>query len=428
MGHESPVRIPREVEPGEIREVEDSSPRFQVPEPRDQAKGKGRTKVRTLVVVPLALLVLAVTTALLHGYYAGWESTDDAQIDSYINPISSRIAGYVTRVNVDDNQFVKAGTVLLEIDPKDYQVALDSASATLLNDQATAAATEVNVPITSVDTSTRLASARADVFNARAGVSGAEKQLAAAGATLQQAEANSAKAQDDVSRYKKLVDKEEIADQVYKQAVQTAKAASAAVDAARAAMQAAEDQVTQARARLDQAEAGLESAGTGPQQVRIQKSRALAAAAMVAKSKAAVEQARLNLSYTRIVAPVDGIVAKRSAQAGQYVTAGLPLMAIVPLDDIWVTANFKETQLKGMRVDSPVTIYVDAFDHEYTGHVESIAGGTGAVFSLLPPENATGNYVKVVQRVPVRIRIEKGQDPEHRLRPGLSVEPKVKLS
>ncbi len=430
MAHESPVRIPREVEPGEIREVENGSPRFQVPEPRDQAKGKGKGKrnVRMLVIAPLALLVLGVTAALLHGYYAGWESTDDAQIDSYINPISSRIAGYVTRVNVDDNQFVKAGTVLLEIDPKDYQVALESASATLLNDQATAAATEVNVPITSVDTSTRLASARADVFNARAGVSGSEKQLAAAGATLQQAEANSAKAQDDVIRYKKLVDKEEIADQVYNQAVQTARAAAAAVDAARAAMQAAEDQVAQARGRLDQAEAGLESAGTGPQQVRIQKSRALAADAMVAKSKAAVEQARLNLSYTRIVAPVDGVVAKRSAQAGQYVTAGLPLMAIVPLDDIWVTANFKETQLKGMRVGSPVTIYVDAFDREYTGHVESIAGGTGAVFSLLPPENATGNYVKVVQRVPVRIRIDKGQDPEHRLRPGLSVEPKVKLS
>jgi membrane fusion protein (multidrug efflux system) len=179
---------------------------------------------------------------------------------------------------------------------------------------------------------------------------------------------------------------------------------------------------------LEQAQAELESAQTGPSQVRIQRSRAMASAALVAKSRAAVDQAQLNLDYTRIVAPVDGVVAKRSAQAGEYVTPGQQLLAVVPLDDIWVTANFKGTRLKNMRQGLPVKIYVDAFGRDYDGHVESMAGGTGAVFSLLPPENATGNYVKVVQRLPVRIRFDRGQDPAQQLRPGMSVGPKVKVN
>ncbi len=428
MAQHMAVEVLKEVKPEENPEVKSPlAPVSTAPGAHGQVTGR-KKRSRAAIIVPVAILLLAATTAFLYSYYVGWESTDDAQIDGYINPISSRVAGYVTRVYVEDNQYVKAGTLLVQIDPKDYQVALDSARATLLNDEATAAATEVNVPITSVDTSSRLASARADVINARAGVSAAGKQLAAAKATQQQAEANSAKAQDDVNRYKRLVDKQEISEQLYSQSVQTARASAAAVDAAQAAVQAAEDQVIQAQGRLDQAEASLESAGTGPQQVRIQRSRALAAAAMVAKSRAAVEQAQLNLAYTRIVAPVDGVVSKRSAQVGQYVTPGQSLMAVVPLDNIWVTANFKETQLKNMHTGSPAVIYVDAFGRDYTGRVESFAGGTGAVFSLLPPENATGNYVKVVQRVPVRIRIDKGQDPDHRLRPGLSVEPKVKLN
>jgi membrane fusion protein (multidrug efflux system) len=427
MAQQLAMKIPKEIEREEIPEAGSTEiPSSTGSEARAENTSVKR-KSRALVMVPAAILLLAATTAFLRGYFAGWESTDDAQIDGYINPISSRVAGYITGVYVDDNQFVKAGTLLVQVDPKDYQVALDGARATLLNDQATAAASEVDVPITSVNTSSRLASAKADVINARAGISATEKQLAAARAVQEQAEANSTRAQDDLSRYRRLVEKQEISDQQYTQAVQTAKAASAAVDAARAAVQAAEDEVIQAKGRLDQAEAGLESAGTGPQQVRMQRSRAQAAAAMVAKSRAAVEQAQLNLTYTRIVAPVDGVVARRSAQVGQYVAPGQPLMAVVPLDDIWVTANFKETQLKNMRPGSPAVIYVDAYDRDYTGRVESIAGGTGAVFSLLPPENATGNYVKVVQRVPVRIRIDQGQDPEHKLRPGLSVEPKVRL-
>jgi membrane fusion protein (multidrug efflux system) len=230
-----------------------------------------------------------------------------------------------------------------------------------------------------------------------------------------------------VKRYKQLVDKQEIAEQLYVQAVQTADGAAAAVQAALANVRAAEDAVRQAQARLAQANASVESAQTGPQQVRIQHSRAVAAVATAEKSRTALEQAQLNLSYTRIVAPVDGIVAKRSAQPGQYVSPGQQLMAVVPLDDIWVTANFKETQLEHMRPGNPVKIHVDAYGRTYTGYVESLAGGTGAIFSLLPPENATGNYVKVVQRMPVRLRLDKGQDPDHQLRPGMSVVPDVNV-
>jgi membrane fusion protein (multidrug efflux system) len=212
---------------------------------------------------------------------------------------------------------------------------------------------------------------------------------------------------------------------LYVQAVQTSNGATAAVQAGTANVQAAQDAVRQAQSRLAQASASVESAQTGPQQIRIQRSRAVAATATAQKSKTAVEQAQLNLGYTRIVAPVDGVVAKRSAQPGQYVSPGQQLMAVVTLDNIWVTANFKETQLRNMRPGNPVKIKVDAYERTYSGYVESIAGGTGAVFSLLPPENATGNYVKVVQRLPVRLRLDKGQDPDHRLRPGMSVSPDV---
>jgi membrane fusion protein (multidrug efflux system) len=382
---------------------------------------------RVKIIAPIVVLLLAAASAFAYRYYAGWESTDDAQIDGYINPISSRVAGYITNVYVDDNQYVKAGTPLAQIDTKDYEVALASAQATLANDQATADASHVNVPVISVNTSTQLVSAEADVANTRAGISASEQQLAAAQAAVLQTEANSAKAQDDVKRYKQLVDKQEIPEQLYVQAVQTANGADAAVQAALANVQAAQDAVRQAQSRLAQASASVVSAQTGPQQIRIQQSRAVAATAAAHKSKTAVEQAQLNLSYTRIVAPVDGIVAKRSAQPGQYVSPGQQLMAVVPLDDVWVTANFKETQLRNMRPGNPVEIQVDAYGRTFTGHVESIAGGTGSVFSLLPPENATGNYVKVVQRVPVRLRLDKGQDPDRQLRPGMSVVPKVNV-
>lgn len=372
-------------------------------------------------------LVLLGAAVLVWRYYAQWESTDDAQIDAYINPISARVAGYVIRVHADDNQYVKAGDVLVEIDPTDYSVAVERAQGEYANALANARAAGVNVPITSTSTSSQVASAEADVQNAQAGIAAAEKQYQAAQATLRQAEANSAKAHDDVDRYKQLVAKEEISQQQYEQALNTAKAASAAVEAAQAAGAATEQAVTQAHARLAQAKAQLRSAQTAPRQVSLIRSRAAAAEADVKTAKAKLDQAELNVRYTTIRAPVDGIVAKRSVQVGQNVQPGQQLLSVVQIDGVWVTANFKETQLKHMQPGQPAKIRVDAYSRDYEGRVLNIAGGSGAVFSLLPPENATGNYVKVVQRVPVKIVFEKGQDPQHLLRPGMSAQPEVKI-
>ena len=388
-----------------------------------------RARVRQRILWAGLALALLVTSVLLYRHFAAWESTDDAQIDGYIYPISSRISGYVTRVAVDDNQQVEAGTVLVQLDPKDYEVAVANAKATLANDQAGAAALRTNVPITSVDTTSQLSRAQADVENAKAGLVAAQQAFDGAQASLRQAEANDLKAQDDVTRYKPLAAKDEISQHTYTQAVASQKATAAAVDAARASAAGAEQAVTQARARLAQAEAQLQYAETQPQQISVQRSRAQAADAETERAAAILQQAQLNLQYTTIVAPVGGIVGQRSVQPGQNVAPGQQLMTIVPLDsqNIWVTANFKETQLEHMRPGQHAKIHVDTYGRKYDGHVLNIAGATGARFSLLPPENATGNYVKVVQRIPVKIVFEKGQDPEHLLRPGMSVEPNVKV-
>jgi membrane fusion protein, multidrug efflux system len=267
------------------------------------------------------------------------------------------------------------------------------------------------------------------VENAQAGLAAAERQFEAAQASLRQAEANDLKAQDDVSRYKPLAAKDEIPQQQYTQAVDSQKATAAAVEAARASAAAAEQAIAQARARISQAQAELQYAETRPRQIAVQRSRAEAAEAQIQQATAALEQAQLNLQYTTIVAPVSGVVGQRSAQVGQNVSPGQQLMTIVPLgsDNIWVTANFKETQLTYMRPGQRARISVDTYGRTYDGHVLNIAGASGARYSLLPPENATGNYVKVVQRIPVKIVLEKGQDPEHLLRPGMSVEPNVNV-
>lgn len=388
-----------------------------------------RSKLRRGILFAALGLVLIVTAVLLYRHFAAWESTDDAEIDGYIYPVSSRISGYVTRVTVDDNQYVKAGTVLVSLDPKDYSVAVANARAALANGQANAAALSTNVPLTSANTSSQLTSAQAGVENAKAGVIAARHQFNAAQASLEQAEANDLKAQDDVSRFKPLAAKDEIPQQRYTQAVDSQKAAAAAVAAARASAAVAQQAVTQAHTRLAQAEAQLRYAETRPQQISVQRSRARAAEAEINRAEAILQQANLNLQYTTIVAPVSGIVNQRSVQPGQNVVPGQQLMTIIPLDsqNIWVTANFKETQLKHMRPGQPVKIYVDTYGRTYNGRVLNIAGATGARSSLLPPENATGNFVKVVQRIPVKIMFDEGQDPNHSLRPGMSVEPDVRV-
>lgn len=389
----------------------------------------GRKKPRRVILIVIAAIVVLVAATLLYLHFAAWESTDDAQIDGYIYPVSSRVSGYVTQVRVDNNQYVEAGTVLAQLDPKDYEVAVANAKATLANDRASAAASQTSVPITSVNTASQLSTAQADIESAQAGLLAAQKGFDAAQASLLQAEANDLKAQDDVSRYKPLAEKDEIPQQQYTQAVDSQKATAAAVAAARASAASAEQAVTQARARVVQSQAELQYAQTQPQQISVQRSRAQAAEAESEKSAAILQQAQLNLQYTTIVAPISGIVGQRSVQPGQNVSSGQQLMTIVPLDseNIWVTANFKETQLKYMRPGQHVRISVDTYGQTYDGHVLNIAGSTGARYSLLPPENATGNYVKVVQRIPVKIVFEKGQDPEHLLRPGMSVEPDVRV-
>jgi len=369
---------------------------------------------------------LVVGGVFLWRYLSSYESTDDAQADVHLYPVSARVSGYVVRVNVDDNQWVEKGTLLVEIDPKDFEVAVSQAQANLANAEATAQSLNLTVPITSVNTTSQLKSTASDIENTKAGIIAAERQLSASHAQVEQAEANDVKAQDDLHRYKLLVDKREVAEQVYDQALAAAKASTASVAAARANESAAQQFVQQARSRLEQAVANHESAGTGPQQVSSTRARVRAAIADVEQRRALLEQAVLNLQYTKVIAPVTGEVNK-TVVVGLNVQPGQQLLTVVPLDEVWVTANFKETQLKRMRVGQKADIHIDSTGRTLKGHVDSIAGATGPLFSLLPPENATGNYVKIVQRIPVKIVLDPGENRDRQLRPGMNVVPDVYL-
>jgi membrane fusion protein, multidrug efflux system len=373
----------------------------------------------------LIVLVLVVGGIFVWRYYATHETTDDAQIDGDIYPISSRINGHVVTVEVENNEFVKKGTVLVRVDPTDYKVALERAQADYAMAVARAQASRVGVPISSVNSSSGISSAQAQVEQAQAAIAAAEKQSLAAQARVKQTEANYARAKSDLARYAQLIKKDEVSEQQYDHAMQTAEADSAAVTAAQSAAAAAQQEVSLAQARLSEAKAGLLASKTGPQRVRVSRAEANAAEAAVKTAKTAMDQAQLNMDYCVVRAPADGIVGKKAVEPGQNIGIGQALMAIVPVQGLYVTANYKETELKDMRPGDPATIHVDAYDHDYKGHVLNIAGATGERFSLLPPENATGNYVKVVQRIPVKIVFEPGQDSEHLLRVGMSVEPTI---
>ena len=395
------------------------------------------TRIR--IAIGVVLVVLLGVGVWLYAT-AGRETTDDAQVDAHVTPIAARVGGTVLEVMVKENQQVEAGTVLAIIDPKDYEVALAKAQAELATAEADAAAARVNVPITSTATSSNVTTARGGVEQAQAGIEGAQRGVEAANARLataqarqREAEANAVKTAKDVERFKGLLAKDEIPQQQYDAAVAAADAARAAADSARAQVQeaqagisVAQSQLMQARAGASQATAQLQTAQTGPEQVTAQRARASSADARVLQQRAAVQQAELNLQYATIKAPVKGIVSKKTIEPGQIIQPGQPLMTVIPLEDVWVTANFKETQLEDMRPGQKAVIEVDAYGgRDFTGHVESLAAATGSRFSLLPPENATGNFVKVVQRVPVRIAIDQKQDAEQLLRPGMSVTAKV---
>ncbi len=383
-----------------------------------------RSKARRNIIIAVVALVVIAGGVFLWRYLGSYESTDDAQVDVHLYPISSRISGYVIGVHVEDNQNVEKGALLVEIDPKDYEVAVEKAKADLASAEATAQSLNIDVPITSVNADSQLKYTASGVEGAGAGIGAAEKQLAAAHAQLDAAEANDVKAQDDLRRYKALVDKQEVAEQVYDTALADAKSSTAAVAAARENEAAAEEVVRQARSRLAESEANRQSAMTGPQQVLSTRARARAAVGDVQQKRAALDQAELNLQYTKIYAPVSG-QARKSVVVGMNVQPGEELVTVVPLDDVWITANFKETQLRNMKVGQKSEIHVDSSGRTLKGHVDSIAGATGPVFSLLPPENATGNYVKIVQRIPVKIVLDPGENQDHQLRPGMNVVPDV---
>jgi membrane fusion protein (multidrug efflux system) len=385
-----------------------------------------------LITLRVLLVILVIGAAIYWWNSRKYEDTDDAQVDGYIYPLSARVSGHVVKVTVEEGQFVKAGTMLVEIDDRDYQVAVDRARADYMDSVASAEAAGLNVPITQVGSSSQIHSAEADVLNAEAGITSASRQVEEAQARLVQAQANAKTANDDVARYSLLIAKKEISQQQFDNAQSSAAAANAVVSASEAALRSAEQIVTQSRARLNQAQAALANAQITPKQISATEARARAGEAAAAKAKAALEQAELNLSYTRIVAPVDGVVGNRNAQIGQNVQVGQELISIVPLNNIWVTANYKETQLEYMHPGEHVEIKVDALGgKKFKGTVTHIGGATGAKFSLLPPENATGNYVKVVQRVPVRIDFNDRGKPDFNadggLRPGLSVVPEVRV-
>jgi len=384
---------------------------------------------------PIAFVAVLVVLLLVGWFWwdsRHWESTDDAEVDGHIYPINPRVGGKVIKVNYDDGQFVHQGDVLVLIDPTDYQVALERAKADYQDALAMAQAAEFGVPVQSVGSVSQIRSATADMDSAQAGVAAALKQSEAAQQQVFEAQANAKKLNTDVERYRQLLGKREISQQQFDQATASATSANATVSARQAELLAAQAQVKMAESRIEQANAELKNANATPNTVAATKARAESAQAQAMRSKAALDQAQLNLSYTTILAPVDGVVGKRSVQVGQTIGVGQDLMAVVPRRDVWVTANFKETQLAHMKPGQPVKIKIDTYGgHTWDGHVTSIGGATGAKYSLLPPENATGNYVKVVQRIPVRIDFDGNDKPDFNrdglLRPGMSVEPDVKV-
>ena len=418
------------------------------PHPSDSEARKRANprRKRTIRFVVLALVVVAAIAAIpIYAYYSVRESTDDAQVDGHLVPISPRISGRIISVLVDDNEPVRAGQELVTLDPADYQVALDQAQAALATAEANTTESSVNVPLTNINTRSQVSTSSSQANESEAAVKSAEQavgaargRLSSAQATLAQAQANAVRARKDVARYSDLVEKDEISRQEYDSAFAAAAANDAQVESARADIISAQHTLDQSLAEVEQARARLttslvqrrQSEEVRPKQTAVTLARYKQAQAQVKQSEANLAQAKLNLGYTHILAPVDGVVTRKSAEPGMQLSAGQQIMSLIPLDDVWVTANYKETQLRHMHVGQLVNIEVDTFGGSriYRGHVDSIAGATGARFSLLPPENATGNYVKVVQRIPVKIVLNPGENQDHRLLPGMSVTPTVLLN
>ncbi len=427
----------QEAKPGEQQQAQ---PGPEQPDQKEDAKKDDKKEpekkkgpwVREHPIALIAIIVLLIVAGiggfLLMQYLDSYVSTDDAEVDAHINAVTSRIGGTVVGVYAEDNDVVKAGQTLIDIDPRDYKVSVEQAQAQLAQAQAGIQAQNPNVPITQTSQSTNITTSGEQVTDAQAGVSAAKQTYESAVAQLRQAEANYQNASNDEERYRVLVAKEEVSKEQYDAKLTAKLSQQAVVDAQRASADAAKDTIAQREAALAQARSQERLAQVNaPRAVAIQQAQVVSRQADTQRYKAQLDQALLNLSYCKIAAPVTGVIGRRSVEVGQQVAPGQELMGVTNLEDIWVTANFKETQLRNVKPGQPVKIHVDSINADFDGQVESLPGASGAMYSLLPPENATGNYVKVVQRLPVRIRFKSDQPGLERLRPGMSVEPKVSI-
>ena len=405
----------------------DEAPNTTSSEGKKEAPPKTKISRKHLLIVILAVLLVA---GLCYWLYARhYESTDDAQVDGHFAQLSTRITGTVTYVNplVENDRYVTSGMLLLELDPRDYRAELEHATATLETKEAAANAAKLQVPITQASAFSQLHLSDAAREQAIESVAAAEADLTAAQARVQQDEAVAGRAERDRVRYAALVDKREISRSFYDARMTDAAATAQTLASDVAAVQAAQQRIAEAKSLVTEREAQVASARTAPQQYSDAVAQESSAQGELDQARADVHTAELNLSYTKIYAPVSGVVGHKTVELGHRIQPGQSLLTVVPLDDIWITANFKETQLRHMHPGQPVTIHVDTFGRDYRGTVEDMAGAAGPLFSLFPPENASGNYVKIVQRFPIRIRIDKGEDPNHDLRPGMSVEATVKV-
>jgi membrane fusion protein (multidrug efflux system) len=408
---------------GDAPKAEDNKPEEKKPDAAPKKSKRG--------IVIVVVLVLVVLAGLYFWHESGYEDTDDAQVDGDLYQVSARVAGQVVKVDVEENEPVFAGQTIAELDPRDLNVALTQAQADLASAKADYVQATVNVPITKTNTQTSVLTSGSDVLGSQASVLSAQAMASAAEARVAQAQANAVKAQLDVERYTPLVQKDVISKQQFDGAVATAQATQAALAEAQRQVGSNAEQVKLAQQRLQQSkDQEKQNAQNAPQQIKEQQAKADAAFAEVQQAQAKVDQAQLNLSYGKIVAPISGIVSKKNVSVGDNLSVGQSLLTIVPLDNLWVTANFKETQLNKMQQGQKVSLEVDALSgRKFEGKITQIGGATGSRLSLFPPENATGNYVKVVQRIPVRIDFTNlAQDnKDHALRPGMSVTPDVTL-
>lgn len=391
-----------------------------------RARRWGSAHPMAILLIVAALVVLVVCGYMFMQYLNSYVSTDDAQIDGHIHQIGSRVSSTVTGVYIEDNRSVVAGQTLVDLDPRDYQAALSQAQANLAQAQAALEAEAPNVPITQTTQSTNVRTEQLEVSNAAAAVEAARQSYESAVAEVREAEVNAANAQREEERYRVLMAKDEISRELYDQKATQARSQAALVTSRKAAADSAQRVIEQRQAGLNEArERAKEVASNRPRQEAVQQANVNTRKANVRAAQAQVDAAALNLTYCKIVAPVAGIIGNKTVEVGQQVAPGQELFAITPVADLWITANFKETQIQQMHPGQRVTLHVDALDLDFNGYVENLPGATGAKYSLLPPENATGNYIKVVQRLPIRLRFKPGQTGEERLRPGMSVEPKV---